>query len=291
MAEEPPMKTNLAYFDDMWNLTSKAKLLSHSQGGDGRRALILDSTIFYPQGGGQPSDSGFISRSESDRIKFVVEDVRLKDGVVFHYGHYEENSSEEELEGGQEVCLFVDEQRRRLNSRLHTAGHLLDSCMRNVGLGHLEPGKGYHFPDGPYVEYKGTIPQNDWLSKQKELELNANELISNGGKVMMKSQHLLDFAPFKMVSLAFQDGTESNLQVYAAIASYEEALDLCGGGLPEYIPVGSAPRVVKLGDNPGCPCGGTHVADIAEIRSIKVSQIRTKKGFTKVFYTLGDSLV
>lgn len=32
--------------------------------------------------------------------------------------------------------------------RLHSAGHLLDVCMRNVGLGHLEPGKAYHFPDG-----------------------------------------------------------------------------------------------------------------------------------------------
>lgn len=32
--------------------------------------------------------------------------------------------------------------------RLHSAGHLLDACMHNVGLGHLEPGKGYHFPDG-----------------------------------------------------------------------------------------------------------------------------------------------
>ncbi|KAK9136904.1 hypothetical protein Sjap_007498 [Stephania japonica] len=255
---EPAMKTNLAYFDDMWSFTSKARVLSHSQGGDGRRALILDSTVFYPQGGGQPCDTGFISRSESDRTKFVVEDVRLKDGVVYHYGHYEENLSGEELEGGQEVWLFVDEQRRRLNSRLHTAGHLLDSCMRNVGLGHLEQGKGYHFPDGPYVEYKGTIPQNDWLRKQKELELNANELISNGEKI------------------------------YVAIASYEEALDLCGGGLPEYISVGSTTRVVKLGDNPGCPCGGTHVADIAEIRSMKVSKIRTKKGLTKVFYTLED---
>ena len=32
--------------------------------------------------------------------------------------------------------------------RLHSAGHLLDICMRNVGLTYLEPGKGYHFSDG-----------------------------------------------------------------------------------------------------------------------------------------------
>lgn len=32
--------------------------------------------------------------------------------------------------------------------RLHSAGHLLDVCMKDVGLGHLEPGKAYHFPEG-----------------------------------------------------------------------------------------------------------------------------------------------
>lgn len=32
----------------------------------------------------------------------------------------------------------------------------------------------------------------------------------------------------------------------------------------------SNPRVVKFGDSPGCPCGGTHVADIADIGNLKV---------------------
>lgn len=35
----------------------------------------------------------------------------------------------------------------------------------------------------PYVEYKGTVPQNELQSKTTELELEANALISRGGKV------------------------------------------------------------------------------------------------------------
>jgi hypothetical protein len=35
----------------------------------------------------------------------------------------------------------------------------------------------------PWVEYKGVIPQNEMQNKQKELELEANALISMGGKV------------------------------------------------------------------------------------------------------------
>ncbi|GAV74897.1 tRNA-synt_2c domain-containing protein [Cephalotus follicularis] len=251
--------TKLEYYDHMWKLQSKATLLSCFKGDDGRRALILDSTIFYPQGGGQPSDTGFITISDLG-FRFIVQHVKSRDGTVFHYGVFENCSEgvEVELEMGKELLLFVDDSRRKLNSRLHSAGHLLDICMKNVGLGNLEPGKGYHFPDGPYVEYKGTVAQSELQTKQKELEVEANALISKGGEVTV------------------------------AVYSYEEASKLCGGCLPDYIPKGSTPRIVNLGGNPGCPCGGTHVSDISEIISMKVSQIRTKKGHTKVFYTVGS---
>ncbi|RVW55909.1 hypothetical protein CK203_115515 [Vitis vinifera] len=116
------------------------------------------------------------------------------------------------------------------------ARHMYADC----GLGNLEPGKGYHFPDGPFVEYKGVVPQNELQGKQKELELDANALISRGGKVS------------------------------AVVLPYAEAVELCGGCLPDYIPKSSNPRILKLGDNPGCPCGGTHVSDISEIISVKV---------------------
>ena len=33
----------------------------------------------------------------------------------------------------------------------------------------------------------------------------------------------------------------------------------------------STPRIVKFGDYPGCPCGGTHVADVADIGHLKVN--------------------
>ncbi|XP_042518590.1 alanine--tRNA ligase [Macadamia integrifolia] len=212
--------TKLTYFDDMWKLQSKASLISCIQGEDGRRALILDSTIFHPQGGGQPSDTGFITLAASDS-KFIVQDTRLKDGLVFHYGYFE-NAGEDgdpELREGQEVCLYVDEARRNLNSRLHSAGHLLDICVQNVGWVHLRPGKANHFPDG--------------------------------------------------------DGNRVEIPEIAVKYS-----------MSVFYRMESTPRIVKLGEHPGCPCGGTHVVDISEIRSLKVGQIRTKKGVTKISYTV-----
>lgn len=46
------------------------------------------------------------------------------------------------------MLLSVDASRRSQNSRLHSAGHLLDACMKTVGLESMEAGKGHHFPDG-----------------------------------------------------------------------------------------------------------------------------------------------
>ncbi|CAA6654269.1 unnamed protein product [Spirodela intermedia] len=251
--------TRLAFFDDPSMLDAPTTVLCHLEEEGARHAIILDSTLFHPQGGGQPADTGFIAVSGYPGLKFIVEDVRSKNnGVVYHYGVFEDNQNTHgiQLKEGQEVHLYVNAQRRNLNSRLHSGGHLLDICMQNVGLSYLEPEKGYHFPDGPFVEYKGTIPSDQLLTKQKELEIEANALIATGCKVS------------------------------AAVVPYDEASELCGGILPGYISKDSNPRIVRVGSNPGCPCGGTHVADIADIGSFKVTKIRAKKGFTKVFYTL-----
>lgn len=248
--------TKLEYYEEMWKLQSNATLLSAFQGEDGKQVLILDSTIFHPQGGGQPADTGFIFNSD---FKFAVQDVRSKDKIVYHYGFFENSENAvlaSNIKKGAEVFLQVDGERRKLNCRLHSAGHLLDACTAIVGLGHLVPGKGYHFPDGPFVEYKGTVPQNELQSKQQQLELEASNFIAKGGKVL------------------------------ASVLPYNEAAALCGGCLPDYIPKGSNPRIIKLGEHPGCPCGGTHVSDISEILGLKVSRIRVKKGMTKVFYNV-----
>lgn len=43
--------------------------------------MVVDSTILYPQGGGQPCDTGNISTVD-EKIKFSVKDVRAKNGLV-----------------------------------------------------------------------------------------------------------------------------------------------------------------------------------------------------------------
>ncbi|KAK3261037.1 hypothetical protein CYMTET_30039, partial [Cymbomonas tetramitiformis] len=74
--------------------------------------------------------------------------------------------------------------------------------------------------------------------------------------------------------------------VQAEEVAYDEAAKRCGGNLPDYIPKDSVPRIVNMASDVGCPCGGTHVHDIAEIKSMTITGIRVKKGVTRISYKI-----
>lgn len=119
--------------------------------------IVLDSTLFYVQGGGQPSDIGSIIIKGA---KFIVEKVVREDDEIRHYV----SSKLEDLVAGTVADLEVNKEQRKIHSKLHSAGHLIDVAVESNRLP-LEAGKGHHYPDGSYVEY--TI-QNDNLDYDKE---------------------------------------------------------------------------------------------------------------------------
>ena len=74
--------TALIYLSNTYLAKFTAQLLAE-RNDDFGTCLILDQTIFYPQGGGQPADVGVI---KSDSFHFSVNKVRLNDnGQVLHY--------------------------------------------------------------------------------------------------------------------------------------------------------------------------------------------------------------
>ena len=116
--------------------------------------------MFPKKGGGQPSDIGIISTpSYSIPIHRVTLDRST--GIVTHYGKIEnENHMElakKEMVIGTKVQVQVDSNHRQIISECHSAGHIVDVAMERCGF-QLPPTKGYHFLDGPYVEYKGKLP-------------------------------------------------------------------------------------------------------------------------------------
>lgn len=65
-------------------------------------------------------------------------------------------STDNLISSGTSVQVKVDSDNRQILSECHTAGHVIDAAMDRCGF-HLPPTKGYHFLDGPYVEYKGKL--------------------------------------------------------------------------------------------------------------------------------------
>ena len=50
--------------------------------------VILDTSIFHPQGGGQPDDEGYMD-SEDGAVKFTLKGMKIQKDAVWHIGVYE----------------------------------------------------------------------------------------------------------------------------------------------------------------------------------------------------------
>ena len=87
-------------------------------------AVVLDRTVFYPMGGGQPGDTGCISWGDT---RAAVVDTRYsEDGSICHV--LEEGAPTPAI--GDDVHIVLDWERRYRHMRMHTAMHLLGSVLR-----------------------------------------------------------------------------------------------------------------------------------------------------------------
>ncbi|MGO4803364.1 alanyl-tRNA editing protein [Pseudomonas sp. W22_MBD1_FP4] len=138
-------------------------------------AVILQSTIFHPQGGGQPSDTGWLGEV---RVLRVTQEV---DGVV-HYLN-------QPVPLGA-INARVDESRRALHTRLHSAGHLIGNAGETLGW---MPIKAHHWPgEGKITFIRGETAQaidaetlqqqiNQWIAADYPRHMTLDEGIREVG--------------------------------------------------------------------------------------------------------------
>ena len=88
-------------------------------------AVILSTTPFYAESGGQIGDTGLIA--EQGRL-FLVADTQKSGGAIVHYGAVEEG----EFRVGQKVEAIVDADRRQAIVLNHSATHLMHAALRTV---------------------------------------------------------------------------------------------------------------------------------------------------------------
>jgi alanyl-tRNA synthetase len=180
------MSTELAYYDDIYRKEWEAEVLDVREIGN-RQEVFLDSTIFYPHGGGQPADTGSI---EGPNGLFQVSDVKYRDLVVHHIG-----TLEGQLEPEDRVMCKIDWDRRYWNMRVHSAGHFVHDVLMEL-TSDLVPTKADH-GSKPFLEYRGEL--RDLTAEQLEERVNAiiqeNRPVHTGETTFAELKEIAEFVP------------------------------------------------------------------------------------------------
>lgn len=212
--------------------------------------IVLDQTLFYPLGGGQNWDLGTIDGPNGE---MNVIEVRGRDAIH----HTIEDTFE--LEIGDEVSGTIDFERRYAHMKMHTAQHLVSGIAYEMFDGVRTVGNQIH-TEKSRIDFKPIQFTEDMLL---ELQSAVNEKIQLGLEVT-DSQMTRD----EINSIMPQERTNMDL-------------------LPSFI---NDLRVVTIGDKQDlCPCAGTHVRNISEIKGIEFIGKKSKgKGTQRVTYELID---
>jgi alanyl-tRNA synthetase len=201
-------------------------ILAYEDLGEGRFQAKLEQSPFYPEGGGQVTDAGFIENEETGARAELVAAARLPgdDQVLTFAG--------EGFEAGMRVRAVVPWQVRFPTMANHTATHLLHKALQDVLGVHARQAGSAVRPDK--LRFDFTHPQAVTGEERAEIERRVNEAV-------------------------FQ-----NLPVRAYIVPIEEARRL-GAMMLFGEKYGDEVRVVDIAGYSRELCGGTHVRATAEI--------------------------
>ena len=225
--------TELLFRDDAYLKSTPAQLVEFTDNG----GLIFDQTVFYPIGGGQPSDVGELV---SDDLNLKVREVRKGDQgkVVFFV-----DGPTEDLQIGQKFQQKLDWSTRYGYMKIHTALHLL-SVVIPLGVtgGSIGSEKGR-------LDFEMPEP----LENKEILENELNELIARG------------------LEITESWITDAELEENPSLVKTMRVKPPMGQGKVRLVRIGTETDEVDLQ-----PCGGTHVKNTLEIGKIRLGKVENK---------------
>ena len=214
--------------------------------------LVLDSTPFYGEGGGQVGDRGVLS---GDGVIVAIEGVSRNRSVFVHSGQIERGS----LAIGALVTARVDGACRRRAQANHTATHLLQAALKQI----VDPaiGQAGSLVDFDRLRFDFHCPRAVTPAELEQIEALINGWISEAH------------------TLQVQEMAIEQAKVAGAVAMFGE----------KYA------DVVRVVDVPGVSmelCGGTHVANTAEIGLFKiVSESGVAAGIRRIEAVAGPAVL
>ena len=212
--------------------------------------LVLDETIFFPVGGGQPCDLGTID-------EVPITEVTEKNGVIYHQlilNDAVNNSLKRSFQAGDTVFCSLDWARRFDHMQRHCGEHILSGIFfRELG----GVNRGFHM-GADYMTIDIDVPG---ITKEQALHIETltNEVI---------------WANVPVTTRYFEDRAEAeNLPLRKALAIDEDITIVCVGDV----------------NNPAdcVACCGTHPSTSGQVGLVKIYKLENYKGMTRVYFNAG----
>jgi misacylated tRNA(Ala) deacylase len=218
---------------DPYLAEADARITTHTADG----GLVLDRTVFYPTGGGQPGDSGRLDWGQGSVN--IATTVRAGDGQIVLVP----------AEGqtlppvGTDLRQILDWARRHRIMRMHTALHLLSVVI-------------------PLPVTGGAIGE-----ARSRLDFDMPEAPGDRDALDARLNHLVER------DLAIEESwiTEAELDANPGLVKTMSAAPPRGAGRVRLIRIGQGADQVDLQ-----PCGGTHVARTSEIGALRLGKVEKK---------------
>ena len=204
----------------------------HDSVNSGQALLVFEQTPFYAEMGGQVADHGTISDAAGTTVARVVDVQRAPNGQALHTVEVEG-----ELVVGANYKLEIDHTRRHRVMKNHTATHLLHAALHNIV--------------GNHAVQAGSLNEQEFLR--------------------------FDFTHFEAVTpeelRAIEEQVNEEIWKATPVTTIETDIDTAKsmGAMALFgEKYGKRVRVVSIGDYSVELCGGTHVANTAEIGMFKI---------------------
>lgn len=226
--------TEKLYLNDSYVRETDAEITSS----DGN-ALRFDRTVFYPSGGGQPSDTGIVTHEGKE---YPVTEVRKNGEEVDHI-----IGDSATLPQGGNVKLSIDWGRRFAHMRFHTAIHIIDAVVHNMDRPDMIITGSQIYEDHARVDF--DFEKLDQESAQGIIDA-ANGIVSRKLSVNIK-----EMTREEALSIEGLARTEPGRRLIMSLDSV---------------------RIIEIEGIDQQADGGTHVSNTSEVGNIVLNRIQSK---------------
>lgn len=216
--------------------------------------VVLDSTVFYGEGGGQVGDIGKITADGS--VFTVTSTTKTAEGVFLHHGFVSDGES---VAIESDAVAEIDADIRKSVMRNHTSAHILQATLRKLL--------------GTHVEQAGQ------LVNAEEMRFDFSHFSALTSEELKAVEDGVNSVIFDSLSVTTDEMNIEEAKKQGAMALFSEKY-------------GDVVRVVKVGDYSTELCGGTHVKNTSEIGLFKIiSESSVAAGVRRITAVTGKGVL